>query len=365
MILTAYLARRFAWLTALVMTVFLGLLLPIDLAEQLRRLGDDGATLTDGLRLAALNLPAALYEILPLVVILATLALFLGMARTSELVAIRAAGRSGLRAVLAPVAAAALLGVAALLVVNPLVAATQRVYEREVSRFEGGVASVLSVDEAGVWLRQGDGTGQTVIRASGASLDGTVLFDASFLAFDTRGTPVWRIDAARAELMEEEWFLEDAKRWPLREGDNPEAMSTVVEVASIPSSLTRAQIRDSFGVPSAIPIFDLPAFITQLDAAGFSALTHRVWLHMELANPLMLAAMVMVGAAFTMRPARGNRPGLFVLAALLLGFGLYFLRDFARVLGESGQIPVALAAYAPPVAAVLLALGLILQMEDG
>ena len=364
MILSAYLARRFVWFVGLVTAVFVGLLLPIDLAEQLRRLGDDGATLGDGLRLAALNLPSALYEILPLIVILATLALFLGMARSSELVAIRAAGRSGLRAVLAPVAAAVVLGALALAVVNPLVAATQRAYEREAARFGSGITSILSVTEAGVWLRQGDPSGQTVIRAARSSLDGTILFDATFIAFDADGMPTERIEAARAELMEREWFLEDAKRWPL-DVVNPENAATVVGVASIPSTLTRAQIRDSFGVPSAIPIFDLPGFIAQLDAAGFSALTHRVWLHMEMANPIMLGAMVMVGAAFTMRHVRSGRPGAFVLAALLLGFGIYFLRNFARVLGETGQIPVLLAAYAPPVAAVMLALGLILQREDG
>jgi lipopolysaccharide export system permease protein len=363
--LDLYLARRFLWLTALVTLVFVGLLYPIDLMEQLRRLDGDDATLGDGLRLAALNLPGALYQILPLIVILATLALFLALARSSELVVIRAAGRGALRALLAPVATASALGVAALLLVNPIVAATQGVYEREMAQFRTGIASVLSVSEEGVWLRQGDESGQTVIRAARSSLDGTVLFEATFIAFDAAGTPIERVDAARAELSDGAWTLEDAKRWPLGDSDNPERDSRAVAFATIPSTLTENQIRDSFGVPSSIPIFQLPAFIAQLDAAGFSALTHRVWLQMELANPVMLAAMVMIGAAFTMRHARGGGGGKLVLLALLLGFGVFFLRSFAQTLGENGQLPVVLAAWSPPVAAVLLAVGLILQKEDG
>ena len=365
MTLAAYLARRFLGLTALVTLVFTGLLLPIDLAEQMRRLGDDGAALGDGLRLAALNLPAALYQILPLIVILATLALFLALARSSEMVAIRAAGRSGLRAVLWPAAAAALLGVLALAALNPLVAATQRIYEREAAAFRSDLSSILSISDEGVWLRQGNVEGQTVIRAARSSLDGTVLFDATFLAFDAAGSPTERIDAARAELGGGAWSLRNAKRWPLEGASNPEVGSELAGAMRVPSSLTEAQIRDSFGVPSAVPIFELPAFIAQLDAAGFSALSHRVWLQMELANPVMLAAMVLIGAAFTMRHVRTGRTGLMVLAALLLGFGTFFLRNFAQVLGETGQIPVALAAWAPPVAASLLAVGLILRLEDG
>lgn len=365
MILPLYIARRFVWLVLMVTLVFTGLLLPIDLMEQLRRLDGRDAGFGDGLRLALLNLPAALYQILPLIVILSTLALFLSLARSSELVVIRAAGRSALRALLAPVAAALLLGILALLVVNPIVAATQTAYEREIAGFRTGISSVLSVSEEGVWLRQGDAMGQTVIRAARSSLDGAVLFEASFISFDASGSPTERIDAARGELSDGQWLLQDAKRWPLGASDNPERDAQTVPFASIPSSLTREGIRDSFGVPSSIPIFQLPRFIDQLDAAGFSGLTHRVWLQTELANPLMLAAMVMIGAAFTMRHVRAGGPGVMVLSALLLGFGVFFLRNFAQVLGENGQLPVVLAVWAPPLAAILLSLGVILRLEDG
>lgn len=365
MTLQIYIARRFLGLLLIVALVFTGLLLPIDLMEQLRRLDGEEAGVGDGLRLAALNLPAALYQILPLIVILATLALFLALSRSSELVVIRAAGRSAMRAVLAPVAAAVLVGLAALAMLNPIVAATQSAYEREIARYRTGISSVLSVSEEGVWLRQGDGTGQTVIRAARSSLDGTVLFEATFIAFDAMGTPEERIDARRAELADGEWLLQDAKRWPLASSNNPERDSQAVPVATVPSSLTQAQIRDSFGVPSSIPIFQLPGFIRQLDAAGFSGLTHRVWLQMELANPVMLAAMVLIGAAFSMRHARAGRSGIMVLAALLLGFGIFFLRNFAQVLGENGQLPVFLAAWSPPVAAILLSVAIILHLEDG
>ncbi|MBM2577489.1 LPS export ABC transporter permease LptG [Jannaschia sp. Os4] len=361
MTLRLYIARRFLLLIALITLVFTGLLLPIDLAEQLR--GLEGG-LRDGLHLAALNLPAALYQILPLIVMLATLALFLGLARSSELVVVRGAGRSALWALWSPVTAALLLGVVALLAVNPIVAATQKAFERVEARLSG-ITSTLSISDEDVWLRQGDAEGQTVIRASRASLDGTVLFAATFLRFDAEGTPTERTDAARAELQVGAWHLTDAKTWPLDEAENPELDAVLSEEATLPSTLTRAQIRDSFGTPSAIPIYELPAFIARLDAAGFSARTHRVWLQMELANPILLAAMVMIGAAFTMRHQRGGRTGAMVLAALLAGFGIFFLRNFAQVLGENGQLPIAIAAWAPPAAAILAALGLILHLEDG
>jgi lipopolysaccharide export system permease protein len=66
-----------------------------------------------------------------------------------------------------------------------------------------------------------------------------------------------------------------------------------------------------------------------------------------------------------MRHTRFGRTGQMVMAALGMGFGIYFIRNFAQILGENGQIPVVLAAWSPPVAAILLSLGLLLHLEDG
>jgi len=102
-----------------------------------------------------------------------------------------------------------------------------------------------------------------------------------------------------------------------------------------------------------------------LEDAGFSARRHQVWFQMELARPLFLATMVLIGAGFTMRHSRFGQTGLMVLFAVLLAFGLYFIRNFAQILGENGQIPIFWAAWTPPVAGILLSLGIILHMEDG
>jgi hypothetical protein len=60
---------------------------------------------------------------------------------------------------------------------------------------------------------------------------------------------------------------------------------------------------------------------------------------MELSLPLLMAAMTLVGAGFTMRHTRLGRTGVMVLLALGAGFALYFVRNLAQILGENGQIP--------------------------
>lgn len=364
MILHRYFARRFAFSFLGVFAVFTIILTFIDFVDQLRRYADADAGFAEIATLTLLNTPGAIYGILPLIMILATITLFLGLARSSELVATRAAGRSALRALLAPLTVAIVIGMLGVAVMNPIVAATQRQAEARIDALRGE-SSVLTLGSTGLWLRQGNADQQTVIQADGSNLDGTELNGVTFITFTRSGGPTRRIEATRARLTDGAWVISGAKLWPLTDSTTPEADATLHAELTLPSTLTADQIRDSFGTPSSIPIWDLPGFIARLKTAGFSAQRHEVWFQMELALPAFLAAMVMIGAAFTMRHQRGGRVGLMVLLAILFSFGIYFLRNFAQILGENGQLPAALAAWAPPLAAIGLSLGYLLHQEDG
>lgn len=365
MILSRYIARRFLWAFAQVFFIFGAIMLLIDVVEQLRRFSGTGIGTTGALHLAAMNTPASLYRILPLITILAAIMLFLALARSSELVVIRAAGRSALRFLVAPIAVALVLGGLAVAVMNPLVAATQKEYDRLWANAASGVQSTLSLSDTGLWLRQGSDEGQTVIRALRANTDGTELFGVTFQLFDGTGLPTARVAARQARLMPGAWALSGAKRWDMTLANPERGAENLPDGATLPSNLTREGIRDSFGEPSAVPFWQLPAYILGLEKAGFSARAHQVWYQMELAQPLLLVAMVLIAAGFTMRHARAGKSGFLVVLAILGGFFIFFLRNFAQVLGENGQIPIILAAWTAPVAATLLALGLLLHLEDG
>ncbi|WP_295532358.1 LPS export ABC transporter permease LptG [uncultured Thioclava sp.] len=372
MTLALYLARRFSRAFLIVGASFWGILFLIDIVEQVRRFSDAQMGLGRLALISALHTPATMYNILPLIVMLSAVALFIGLARSSELVVIRASGRSALRMLAAPLIVAMLLGVAALFIGNPLVSATTKRYESMVEHYQAKEGEAVSIGREGVWMRQsaglsndGKALAQAVIHATRANANATTLFNVTFLIFEAPRGPVRRIDAAKAVLEPGHWLLEDVKDWPLGSSTNPERDATRQASLTLPSDLTVERIRDSFGKPSAVPIWQLPSFIAALENAGFSARRHQVWFQMELALPLMLVGMVLIAASFTMDHIRFGGTGAKVLMALAAGLGLFFLRNIAQVLGDNGQIPVTLAAWAPPVIGLMLPLALVLHREDG
>ena len=365
MTLSRYIALRFLGLLGKVFLIFFGILMLVDMIEQLRRFSEAGIGMAGAARVSLLNVPETLYNILPLIVIMAAVAMFIGLARSSELVVVRAAGRSGLRFLLIPVAVALLTGAGTVALFNPLVAATSKAYDQRRADLSHGGGSVLSVADSGLWLRQGSEAGQTVIQAARANLDGTELYGVTFLSFDPDGQPSTRIEAKTARLVDAAWELAEIKRWDLSAANPELAAAREAGPVKLASDLTAEKIRDSFGTPSAIAFWDLRGYIADLERAGFSAQSYRLWFQMELAQPLLMMAMVLVAAGFTMRPTRFGGTGRMVLFAMLSGFAIFFLRNFAQALGETGQIPVVIAAWSPPLAAILFSLGLLLHLEDG
>jgi len=131
------------------------------------------------------------------------------------------------------------------------------------------------------------------------------------------------------------------------------------------TDLTLNRIQDSFAPPETMSFWDLPSFIGTLEKAGFTAVRHRLYWHSLLASPLMMCAMVLIAATFTLRYTRQGG-GVFVIGAgVLTGFILYLFTDIVFALGLSDSIPVTLAAWTPAGVATLLGLATLLHLEDG
>lgn len=366
--LSAYIGRRFLAALLGAVAVVATLILIVSFIEILRRASNQPVGLGQMLALAGLQMPGIALAALPFVVLLATMACFARLARSSELVVTRAAGVS-VWGLVAPVALlAALVGTLSFAVLNPIAAATTQRFETLGARHLSGQSSRLTVSPEGLWLRQAYAERRTVIRARESDPTATKLTGVTVFDFTAEDRLTGRIDAARAELRPDHWLLHDAIQRDLDADDDDLATTAAprhAERLEMPTALTSAQILDSFAPPNSISFWNLPRFIATLEASGFSAHRHVVHWHAELASPLLFCAMALIGAAFSMRHARFGGLGSMAFAAVLTGFGFYFVSDVSRALGASGAIPALLGAWTPPFAAAFFALGLLLQLEDG
>jgi lipopolysaccharide export system permease protein len=364
--LSFYIARQFAT-TALAMLLALsGLVAMFDFIELLRRsTSRPDATLALVSQIAALRLPYVSMEILPFAILLGGILCFWRLTRSSELIVARAAGISAWEFLLAPTLCAMLFGIVATAAVSPLSSVLLARAETLDNAFLRSGGGPLALHGGELWLRQADREltpqGVAIIHAHGVELRGDRLTarEVSVFRLDEADHLLSRIEAARATLVSGNWDLENARS--IRPDQLPEAPHFV----ALPTDLTVGRVQDSFASPDTLSVWSLPDFIGLLDRSGFSSIRHRLHFQALLALPLLAATMALVSAGFSMRPARRGGVARMIGGGVATGFALFLVSKIAGEFGQSGALPVVLAAWAPALSGLMLAVALLLHTEDG
>ena len=361
-ILSVYIGRMFLINFLFLLAGLLGLILMFDVVELMRRAAarPDVAFGTIS-EMALLKLPYMGQKIFPFAALFGGMLVFWRLTRSHELVVTRGAGVSVWQFLLPVLAISALLGLADISAVNPLASASLSRFERIEASVLKGQQSELAISESGLWLRQGDLDGQSVVHAARVLQQGSDVELSDVVIFVYRGTDAfdYRIDADQARLENGFWKLTDA--WFFK----PESPPRHEAEYRLKTDLTLAKIQDSFAPPETMSFWALPGFIRTLEAAGFSALRHRLHWHALMATPLLMCAMILIAATFTLRQDRRGSTIFIIAAGVLTGFTLYVAQDFVFALGLSDSIPVTLAAWTPSGVAALLGIAMLFHLEDG
>ena len=354
-----YLARQFLLGIGMIYGAFLVLAFSIDVVNLIGRTASRGVPSGVIIGMALLQLPDLGQKLLPFAVLLGGVYCFVRLSRSQELVATRAAGVSAWDFLLPPLAVAVALGGFVVLAVTPIASRMLNQFSALEAKYIKGEESQLSISANGLWLRQGNAEEQSVIHALTVADQGVHLDDVIVFRFGPNDQLTGRIDARSAQLLQGAWMLEDA--WVsgtdgrVQHHDRYETKTT----------LTPAQIQESFAPPDTLSFWALPHFIQAAESAGFAASRYRLYFYSLLTLPVLLAAMVFMAASFSLQLSRVGGLGRVVLISALSGFGVYFLTELTRALGQSAILPAWLAASAPAAAAILIGMTLVFHQEDG
>jgi lipopolysaccharide export system permease protein len=228
------------------------------------------------------------------------------------------------------------------------------------ARYVKGEESQLSLSINGLWLRQGDARQQSVIHALRVAEQGEHLEDVLVFLYGPNDHFIGRIDASSAQLHDHYWILNEAFV-----SDASGAAPVHHATYELPTTLTPEQIVESSAAPDTLSFWDLPGYIRAAQAAGFSAAKYQLYLYTLYALPALFAAMVFMSASFSLRLGRDGGMAKVILFSAAAGFAVYFFQDLTRVLGQSGALPILLAATAPALASILIGMTLVFSQEDG
>ncbi len=361
-ILVGTLARYFGlrFLTALLL-VFLGvfgLVALLDYIELMRRASDiQNVTAALVAKISLYRVPQVTERIMPFCALIAAMFSFLDLSRRMELVIARSAGMSAWQFISPALLVALLFGAFATTLYNPLSAVLQERSKRYEAELFGENPQALS--GSNFWTSQRTDEGQAIINAKTSRNQGINLNGVTIFTFDPDGHFKQRIEARAAVLEPGAWRLLDAR---------------VNEVGILPvehptyrlrTSLSPEQVRESFATPETVSFWDLPQYIKIAEHAGLAAAGYRFQFQKLLAGPFLLAAMVFLAAAVSLRFFRFGGVQKMVLGGVAAGFLLYVFGKVTEDLSRAELMHPVAAAWLPAFVGGLTGFVALLYQEDG
>lgn len=357
--LSRYLGRQYLFWFLVFLGGLAGIIYLFEVAELLRRASNiSDATFGVILLMGSYKLPDTIEKVLPFVVLFSGMFTFWRLTRSQELIIARAAGVSAWQFLAPALLVTLAFGWFNVTLLNPIGATLNSRYKEMEARYLDRRTS-LELTGAGLWLRQNEGDQHYLLHADHVDTNPLTLTPVIAFIYDANNRYLGRIDAPRATLGDDVWTLERAWfNWKDR-------FPAYQDSFNLPTSLTPDKIQESMAPPNTISFWKLPEFIQALRAIGLPPIRHELQFHTLLAEPWLLCAMVFFAAAFSLRLSR--RGG--ILNAMMLGIFtgsvIFALNNVVTAMGISQTLPVVLAAWAIPLAALTAGNAALLYLEDG
>jgi LPS export ABC transporter permease LptG len=354
-IIDRYLVREYLAFMGIGLAVAAALFIVVDLVKTLDKYLRVKPPLWYILEHFAYRLPAALHDGLPVVMLVATIFLFLTLSRYHELTALKAAGVSLYR-VAAPVLAVGFLVAvgAGLFQELALPVLNERGDEVDRVKIRGQAPRHLQTRQR-LWVRSADTRFYRVELLNPATND---LHGVTILELDRDFRLTGRLDARRAHWTPGGWELsEGAYRQITDDG----------KVQTVPFSSTALDLKEELDdflriqkPVSTMSFWELRDYIAQLEAAGFQIRKYLVELYSKLSFPLVNLVMVLVAIPFALQSPRGGR--LFGIGlAIIIMAGYLVVHYVALAFARADLLPPLIAAWTANV--IFLGIGVSLLLR--
>ena len=285
-------------------------------------------------------LPRELYKGLPLIVLVATVFLFLSLTRQRELDALKAAGVSLYRACAPILALAFLISVAALVFQETaLPEITARSEEVDRVKIRGFPPRHLQ-RQGQMWYRSSDRRFLQIglLDPVAQSLDSLVVLD---LTPDFRLSH--RLDVSRAQWARDIWQMRGGI---LRQIDRSDQVSSTrfdyrqVEMPEQIDDFIRIQ-----KLPDAMSFRELQAYVRKAREGGHQVGVYLVQLYSKLSFPLIHLIMALVGIPFALASPRSGGKAVGIGVAIVISVGYWVVHSVALAFARADLLPPALAAW--------------------
>lgn len=344
-ILARYIIKAVVGYTLLVMLVLLVLNGLYLLITQQDDIGTGGYTATSALIYVALSQPQSAFEMLPIASLIGALLALGSLARSMELVVVRASGVSVARIGMWVLCAGVILMVMTAVLGEYVAPPTER-YAHEMKTFQK-FQDYSMAGSRGAWAKDGERVFSVQRQSADKSYGGIYIFEFNA---QKRLLSVARANSASIDA-QNRWLLSDFRQ--SRFSDDHVAISRNAS-ASLETNLSAEFLGLATVKPDEMPVRGLISYAHHLKRNGLDSREVETALWARIARTVAVAIIVVLAVPFAFGPMRSTGMGARTVVGIMIGV-LFLL--MARLMDSGGAIfdlPPAVVGWAPTAVLALI-----------
>ena len=352
---------------AFVTLAFLALFFFFDMVDELRWVGrasEVGYTLSYALLYVALSLPAHLYELLPITVLIGTIFVMARLAQSSEFTIMRTSGLGPWRALRTLL----VLGCAFVIVTFAVGDYVAPLSDRAAQLVKARRTGQISAGATGAWLKERQGDHSIAVNVRALDPNGHMR-NVHVFEFDAQGRVVSTLHAERGQFAPEGngWSLEGVRRNVFHHGS---AQGATAGTAGAPrverlqetqfhwqTRISTDMVSASLLKPDKMATIDLFQYIRHLEANGQSAQRYEIEFWRKVFYPLSCLVMVVLSLPFAYLHFRSGGIAAYVFGGVMAGISFFLLNNVFGYAGNLQNWSPWLTAAAPGLIYSVLSLG--------
>ncbi len=340
---------------AFVALAFIALFSFFDLVEEVSSVGKGIAAspyrMSHAVLFVLLWMPARLYEVLPIAVLIGSITVMARFAQSSEFTILRTSGMGPWRALRTVLSLGVVFTVATFVVGDYMAPVSTRTAQLLKARFLGQI----TVGQTGAWLKEKQQFSNYAVNV-GALTDKNSMRDIRIFEFNTRGTLVSTLQAQSGEFAKDDsWTLAGVKRSEFIV-DTPKAAkaanaanadakdnlpSARVQHDNVltnyrwPTGLSAEMVSVALLKPERMGTVDLYQYMTHLEANGQSSQRYAIEFWRKVFYPLSCLVMVVLALPFAYLHFRTSSISGYVFGGVMVGISFFLLNN---VFGYAGNL---------------------------
>lgn len=354
--------REIAIACIFVLLVFLALFFFFDFMEELDAIGKVSKlnpALVYGIRHAlayvALQIPSRTYELMPLAVLIGSVAVLTRLAHSSEYTILRTSGLGPFRA-LRTLLGLGLIFTAVTFALGDYVAPSS---DEAAQLIRVNYRGKAPAGANGAWLKEKQDGANFMLNVRSLDTAGK-MGDVRIYQFDNEGLMQSMLEANQASIdAQGDWVLTDVRR---RDFKRLKLKADEVVYTSLPSYVWKSEISaEMVSVallkPDRMRTTDLFAYVRHLDANGQAAQHYEIEFWRKVFYPLSCLVMIVLALPFAYLHFRAGGTAGYVFLGVMIGISFFMMNNLFGYIGNLRQWQPWIAAAAPPFLYSVLSLG--------